>query len=329
MSEANVLSQVDQVRQAALKAVLGRERELQRIDEHLLRRQPELVLLCGEANMGKTSFLREVVARAQAKEWRTTYSNSEDDLSVTSATNEHTFADTLRRLLSLPADEALNVVEKTEDYSDTGTWKRKLLDERSARSEKMQTALEKKEEVSDSGIWKRKLIQREGSKSPTLQPRPVTSLPTDTTPPLPTVNAVRRLHGLVRQLRQVGSPVLIVIDGYRPNAEFERWLVHVFVDQCKKALVPVLILIADRESHIEPLRFFADEVITLGPLDPAAVRSHFSSIGDQLVPRMEAAELERYVEAACQDPTLISSLTHVLVMAIPQTETASTAPRSG
>jgi hypothetical protein len=127
---------------------------------------------------------------------------------------------------------------------------------------------------------------------------------------------LRALPTLAEQLRR-RVPVLLIIDGYRTEPGFDDWFTKRFIEDIKRDEMPVIIVVADQAGNVDRLRPFADEVITLGPLDQQAVKQYFESIWQRIVPPMEAGELGVYVEAACEDPAKLAILTRVLALAQP------------
>jgi hypothetical protein len=126
----------------------------------------------------------------------------------------------------------------------------------------------------------------------------------------------RSLHRLAKLLRH-RAPVLLVIDGYRPEPGFANWFANHFIEDIKDGGSPVVIIVADQAGSVERLQSFADEIITLGPLDRQAVKEHFELVRQQITPPIMAAELDAYVEAACKDPVRLPILTRVLALAQP------------
>jgi hypothetical protein len=131
-----------------------------------------------------------------------------------------------------------------------------------------------------------------------------------------TTGRSRPLHLLAERLRR-RAPALVVIDGYRPEPGFASWFVNRFIKDVRQAGTPVVVVVADQAGNVEGLRPSADKTLTLGPLDWQAIRDHFESVGQQIAPPMEPAELEVYVEAASKDPEKLDILTRVLTLAQP------------
>jgi hypothetical protein len=125
----------------------------------------------------------------------------------------------------------------------------------------------------------------------------------------------QRPAGLAVAYLRGRAPVLLVIDGYRPSGRFAGWFSERFVPDVRQAGANVVIVVSAAPREAAAVAPLADERIELHPLDPAVVRQHFTNIGLRLSPPMAAAELDEYVQAACQRSDLIRSLTRVLWLA--------------
>jgi hypothetical protein len=123
-------------------------------------------------------------------------------------------------------------------------------------------------------------------------------------------------HSLVYHLRR-RAPVLLVIDGYRPESTFAEWFTQSFIEDVKDAPEPVVVVVADQSGNVAELQSHANDVINLGLLDRQAVKRHFESVGRRIDPPMGAEELDTYVEAACKDPARLATLTRLLTLAKP------------
>jgi len=128
---------------------------------------------------------------------------------------------------------------------------------------------------------------------------------------LSTQSRLRSLHPLVRELHH-RAPILLLIDGYRPGAAFTNWFTDRFIRDIKQAKTRVVVVAADRPRDVAILSSSADGIISMGPLDPQAVRQHFELIGQRISPPMKAIELKTYVKAASQKPEILGNLTRVL-----------------
>jgi hypothetical protein len=234
---------------AGRSLLVGRDRELDRIDEMLQRRRSALIVVSAVAGMGKTSLLRTVEARARGKGWRTAPGDGEVEHSILPTTTEETFRERVLTLLGISTEETFIA------------------------------------------------IKADPSRLSPFDP-------------------------LVEQLRR--APILLLIDGYRPDPGFASWFTGRFIGDVRQAGASVVVIVAgDQFSNVEELRPFADETIVLGPLDRQAVEQHFRLVGQRVAPPMEAAELDVYVEASCKDPVKLASLTHALALAQPGEGSAS------
>jgi len=108
------------------------------------------------------------------------------------------------------------------------------------------------------------------------------------------------------------APVIVLIDGYRPSAEFAEWFVGHFVAGIMQSHAPVIIVVADRQAVLEELASKADERIVLGALARSEVEEWFETLGAALAPPMTDKERATYVDAVIDDPSRFSKLTRVL-----------------
>ena len=263
---------------AFTRNVIGRDRELAQFDAVLAERKPALILVTGEDGMGKTALLREFKARAT--DWNATSSASHEVLRVKSSTTVEGFCTHIRRLLGIYDEENGPAVVKPGLPSGH---------ENMTPSELRQA---QNRQVSGSGS--RQQTQREQEQQPFERD------PSD-------------LHSIVKQLRDL-APVLLLIDLYEPEAAFATWFKDRFIANVKQSGDPIVIVVAGTDLSGLP----ADEEVSLGPLDQQAVRQRLEMIGEQMIPQLEATELNMYVEAACKDPGILHSLLQALGLAIPQ-----------
>lgn len=141
--------------------------------------------------------------------------------------------------------------------------------------------------------------------------------------PVKTAPAQQPLHAIVQLLR-ARAPLLLSIDSFWPETTFADWFQNRFMSDLKRAGAPVVVVVAERpEGATKFLSYFADETITLGPMDEQAIRQHFTIIGEKISPPMQKDELNVYVEAAHERPELLGSLTRVLRLALPSATQAT------
>jgi hypothetical protein len=109
------------------------------------------------------------------------------------------------------------------------------------------------------------------------------------------------------------SPVLLLIDDYRPSPTFAEWFEGSFLRAVRGSRMPVVVLIAppDPERQLVEL---ATDPIELDPLDPDVVRAELKRLNAALEPPLGETELEVYVREV-NTPQLLDSLTHVLALA--------------
>jgi AAA ATPase domain len=113
------------------------------------------------------------------------------------------------------------------------------------------------------------------------------------------------------RLRQL-EPLLIVIDGYEPDAQLERWLFDSFVSEIEQGGEAIVVIIGTEREAVDDPRV---ELISIGGLDRGEVLKHFEAVGSEIDPPMSAVELDRYVDAACETPSILDSLERVLNLA--------------
>lgn len=123
------------------------------------------------------------------------------------------------------------------------------------------------------------------------------------------------LLSIVEQLR-ARAPLLLLIDGYEPEAEFIDWFQNLFMNDVKHAGASLIIVIAERSEGLTKISLSADELIALGMLEKQVIEQHLVIIGEQINPPIEKDELNVLVEAAYKNPELLSSLTRVLRLAL-------------
>jgi nucleoside-triphosphatase THEP1 len=121
---------------------------------------------------------------------------------------------------------------------------------------------------------------------------------------------------LAALLRHAGQ-VLITIDGFDPTEEFARWFFEAFVIETLHASTPIFILCADAnlpESRVEAV---GGSVYRLSALEPDRVRHILATCLGPMVPAMEGAELESYIEQLSEHPELLYSVLQILRLAEP------------
>lgn len=291
--------------------MVGRDRELGQIKAILERRNPALVVMAGETGMGKTSLLREARLLASRLGWNTVPDVNQQEMTVEPETTEDTFSSRVRELLKIPAPEIFP--EAAPDLEVRKVLQYGLIQPTQAMVSKA---------IATSGLspaWKGVLNRATHAAGQILQAFPFEQASSEKK-----AEESRRLppsrhplfHPLVEQLRH-RAPVLLLIDGYRPEASFTGWFTRHFVTEIKKTEAPVVIIVADRPGNVAMLLPFADESISIGPLDPESLRQLLENIGQQLSPPLGEDELHTYLKEVCEKPEILGSLTRVLALARP------------
>ncbi|MFX0194481.1 MAG: AAA family ATPase [Candidatus Hodarchaeota archaeon] len=284
--------------------LIGRDDELARIDAILNREGPSLIFLIGEAGIGKTSFLREIEVRAAKDGWKTARSDSQGELSITPDTNEESFCKRIRELLNIPSDERL---EEALDHDLTWTE-----DFFPIEKGKFPQILGKGSVQQTINIRTAKSYPSTGRPSdPKLGLEPFLSR--DSTERLRRPNHARRvgLHPLAQQFR-LQAPLVIMIDGYRPQSRFGEWFRDRFLENVKSTKERVVVIVAGEPGDTDMLGSTEDERITMGSLDCAGVRRYFEQISGEITPPLGTHELDEYVKDVCDKPEMLYRLTRLL-----------------
>lgn len=97
---------------AAAHGLVARDAELALFDAVLARRRPCVLLVKGEAGMGKTALLEAMQARAAGQGWHIVPSERVEKLSVAPGTTHETFSRRTRELLGLaaPGDDTAGAI---------------------------------------------------------------------------------------------------------------------------------------------------------------------------------------------------------------------------
>ncbi|MGH9427570.1 MAG: ATP-binding protein [Terriglobia bacterium] len=278
--------------------LMVRDRELAQFDAILDRRQPVLVVVSGEPDIGKTTLLREVQRRASKRGWRTALSDGQVDLRVEPDTTIDDFSRRVRKLLDIP--EAL-------DYKDGGP--ENLISDKTAKDSSQCLPSMPLGDVSDE-----KRLDDPNPESP--EPASTNSrealsehIPDGSAQP---PKQTRQSASLVEQLRSLDR-ALLLIDGYRPEPGFAGWFEGHFIRDVKQSGTSLVVVVADRPGLVR--RLDADEHISLGPPDERSIRRELEKIGRQITPPMETAELEMYVKEVSEKPVRFDGLTRLLRLA--------------
>jgi hypothetical protein len=114
------------------------------------------------------------------------------------------------------------------------------------------------------------------------------------------------------------APTLVIIDGFRPHAEFASWLLDVVRPELAASASPVGLIVAGTHEELDDgVLAAADEVVELGPLDQLTVARHLRETAQDIDPPLTDDEIAAYVEAVCPQPELLESLTRALLLMSP------------
>jgi hypothetical protein len=109
------------------------------------------------------------------------------------------------------------------------------------------------------------------------------------------------------------SPVLLLIDEYRPSPAFAQWFEASFLGAVRDSRMPIVVIVAAPDSE-QSLGDLATDRIELAPLEPKLVRSILMGLDGKLDPPLRDDEIEVYVRGV-QTPQLLDSLMRVLALA--------------
>lgn len=123
----------------------------------------------------------------------------------------------------------------------------------------------------------------------------------------------RGVKDLVFQELVRRTPLLVIVDDYRPGEEFAHWFERDFVSLVRTCTVPLVLALPHRPGGggIEKL---ATDVVALEELDAAVVRAVLHQLAPRLEPTPTADELDCYADEA-RTPEVLDSLVRVLSLA--------------
>jgi hypothetical protein len=107
------------------------------------------------------------------------------------------------------------------------------------------------------------------------------------------------------------APLMVAIDGFRPNPTFELWFKVVLIPRLRRSHHRVAVIIAGGPGAVQSLEDLADLFVRLGPLDADEVRAQLAQAAVGFSPPLTELELDRYVAAAAAQPAVLSALTSV------------------
>ena len=115
----------------------------------------------------------------------------------------------------------------------------------------------------------------------------------------------------VLELVERVTPLLVAIDGYRPNPVFGSWFRRRLIARAASEQTKLVFVIADRAENLKSLQSAAELSIELGPLDADEVRHHFAQQVVRLRPPVDGPEMERYVSEAVAHPSFFDALSAI------------------
>jgi hypothetical protein len=123
----------------------------------------------------------------------------------------------------------------------------------------------------------------------------------------------RAVKDLVFQELVRRTPLLVIVDDYRPGEEFAHWFERDFVSLVRNCTVPLVLALPHRPGGggIEKL---ATDVVALEELDGEVVRAVLHQLAPRLEPTPTADELDCYADEV-RTPEVLDSLVRVLSLA--------------
>lgn len=121
-----------------------------------------------------------------------------------------------------------------------------------------------------------------------------------------------RVDPFVDELARI-SPVVLLIDDYRPSPTFAEWFEDDFLVAVRACAAPLVVALAPPDTG-RPLDHRATDPIELQPLETEVVRSALLELDAKLDPPLNESELEVYLHEV-DTPLLLDSLTRVLALA--------------
>jgi hypothetical protein len=260
-------------------ALVGRENQLAEAITLIERRASALLLVAGEVGMGKSTFLAALDEYATGAGWTVARSDETGELTIAPSTTPPEFDSRLRQILGWPAGAGI---------ADAGSAEPDLLPD----------------------------LGSAATAGDAEKPGVIAKL-FDTARRWLETTSWLGLAELIVDLQR-HAPVLILIDGYRPGAQFERSFAGSFLPVLLRSTAPLVVVVADRPEAVERLAAQATARLDFGPGDQEAIRRHFARVTRDVEPAIRAGELDAYADAAAHRPELIGSLTRLLALQRPE-----------
>lgn len=317
--------------------IVGRDNELNQVDEILKKYQPALVVVVGEERMGKSTFLQAIAHRAEKQGWKALLlSGSEGSAYITPDMSIEALQNKIREAINkLNSNQEIDAKEsKEQDWrgllgstpigkprttSDTNTVVCQIQDHTvlTALVPDQETPIEANLEVSVSdqqetvGISPDFINQTSVLNLAFDQPQPYQSS-FEESQFIRTPN-----QSSLAENPTYPSPLVLLIDGYQSSEKFTEQFIDQFLENIRKIRQPLIAFVAGYPSNVKVLSIKADNVIVLGSLDSMVVRNYFERISQEIVPPLDRKELDIYTKNACLEPKIIHILTNVLELAKP------------
>lgn len=118
-----------------------------------------------------------------------------------------------------------------------------------------------------------------------------------------------------RSPERLGPERLYVVDGYRPTSEVDAWFTAMARNLLASRTRGDVVVVVGAAETLGSMIELGPEVVELGPLNEAAVRSHLSDAAQGMEPPLTDRELETYSSAASANPSIVSEFVNVFSFA--------------
>lgn len=274
--------------------LVGRESEISQMEEVLREGKSALVVVSSKPGMGRSALLEELGRRAKNRNWRILPPVSEDETAPgTIAIDRNTTENEFRNKIA--AAPPINIQADDVRIQATSPYPRSAVPE-SAKDGSAKRAESVVSVQSVEAAFPPQDIQEDTNKARTAVFAPSEK-------PGPKTEAEHMLGG-----------TLILIDSYQPDNPFETWFLGQYIPEVKRAVPPVVTVVAGYSGDLKALGEFADRKIELGPLPVQATTVYFSSLNQQIEEKMTDKEIMAYAEASAGALSLIGALTRLLLL---------------
>jgi hypothetical protein len=269
-----------------------RQSEADQLLQILAEQRPAVVLLVGDAGMGKTSLLAELRTSAAALGWTTMRDDAGEALRIVPHTRERDFREAMLAATEGAKKAPERFVGTLWTFEDVKRFfeNQGFVDYTEADIEFLRAKIEQGWSIGKASAIVRSWLGFNEA-SPATQDRPGRA----------------EIDPLVIALAG-RTPLLLLIDDYRPGPAFAAWFEGSFLPDVRRAGAPLVVVITQPPQS--PLERLATDVVKLGPLGRRLVRKTLKDL-PELDPPLKKKELNDYV-AAAQRPDVLSSLVRVL-----------------